>query len=132
MDDKSLSFPSNPKTMKEADLKYIIDHVFLPPRLPQKHDDDTHRKDGVLLNVVAQAATRFANLLPPIYEAPGPLKVWKIIEKTLNTMGSIYSEGHVDRSKLQAALEGMEVDGQFHDSPLFLINIPVRCTPCIC
>lgn len=104
--------PVDPTAMKEIDLKYIIDHLFLPPELPQEHDKDNRRKESVLIEVVEQTATRFATLLPTLIDgAPDYLKVWETVLKMLKSTYLIYTEGYIDRNKLQIALEEMEVNG---------------------
>jgi hypothetical protein len=46
-------------------LQYIIDHVFLPPKLPEKHDDDSAELQCALAEFVNDSAERCAQFLPP-------------------------------------------------------------------
>jgi len=100
----------------DADLKYIVDHVFSPPKLPQERDPDSHRKDSLLLAYVANTAEAFAKILQNSADEghPDVIKVWNIIKKMLETMGSLYVDGGIIRNKLGAALQQMEVDGVFY------------------
>jgi hypothetical protein len=98
----------------DKDLKYIIDHVFLPPKLPQKYDSDTHRKDSLLLNYVTKASKSFADMLaiPVTDQLSSELKVWTIIHKTLKAMGRLYADGSIVRDELEAALQRMNINGE--------------------
>lgn len=48
------------------DLKAILEHVFLPPQLPQKDAGDpaNHRHDILLCRLVHAAAEKYTSLLP--------------------------------------------------------------------
>jgi hypothetical protein len=100
--------------LDESDLTYLIEHIFLPPKLPQKHDPDTHRRDGVLLDYVSFISGTFLDILSkPIGGKPSvDLKVWNIVRKMLVTMGTFYNDGGIVQTKLQAALEQMELFGE--------------------
>jgi hypothetical protein len=106
------------KIEDDGDLKYIIDHVFLPPKLPQKYDFDTHRKDSLLLDYVTQASKSFADLLAiPIDGQPSSaLNVWAILQNTLKTMGPLYADGGLLQDELEAALQSMNVNGKTYSS----------------
>jgi hypothetical protein len=103
----------------DKDLKYIIDHVFLPPKLPQKYDSETHRKDSLLLDYVAKVSKSFADTLAiPIKDQPSSeLKVWTIIQKSLKVMGRLYADGGIARDELETALRRMDINGESY-SPL--------------
>jgi hypothetical protein len=44
-------------------LHYVVDHVFLPPKLPQK-DDSSDSNDATLCDMVYQVAKAYRNVLP--------------------------------------------------------------------
>ena len=92
----------------------MIDHVFLPPKLPQKYDSDTHRKDSLLLDYVTKVSKSFADMLAiPIGDQPSSeLKVWTIIQKTLKIMGRLHADGGIVRDGLDAALQRMNINGE--------------------
>jgi hypothetical protein len=108
----------------DKDLKYIINHVFLPPKLPQKCDSDTHRKDSLLLDYVTKASKSFADTLAiPVTDPPSSeLKVWTIIQKTLKVMGRLYADGGIVRDELKAALQRMDINGDSYTPPKTLNN----------
>lgn len=47
----------------DDEVDFHINHIFLPPKLPQANDGDP-RLENVLLRLVADAADTFANLVP--------------------------------------------------------------------
>jgi len=101
--------------LDDNDLKYLVDHIFLPPKLPQKCDPDAHRHDGVLVDYVASTSRVFQH----IYSVRTPsedLKVWDVLSRMLVNMRTLYDfdDGGVVRSKLLAVLERMEVSGESH------------------
>jgi hypothetical protein len=102
--------------INNSDLQYLIDHIFLPPKLPQMHDSDVHRKDSRLLDFVTHTSETFATTLakPADVGTPHDLKVWSIIQKMLKTMATLYADGGIVRDELKVALEHMDIDGWFH------------------
>jgi hypothetical protein len=102
--------------IKDDDLKYILEHVFLPPQLPQEHDDHTHRKDLRLLEYIIHTAESFANTLAKTVNSNDSceLKVWSIIQRMLKSMSLLYAGGRIIRDELKATLGRMDVDGGFY------------------
>jgi hypothetical protein len=103
--------------LDESDLKYLVEHIFLPPKLPQNSDPETHRHDGILLDYVTLMSKTFFEILSTTIDKKGGvgLGVWCIIFKMLETMGTLYNDGGgIVREKLEAVLKRMEVSGQFY------------------
>ncbi|KIM25732.1 hypothetical protein M408DRAFT_203316, partial [Serendipita vermifera MAFF 305830] len=95
--------------MKEDILQYLIEHIFLPPKLPQELDPKYRLKDSALLDLVTDAAARFAGLpIPSEDEVTQDLEAWEFIRRMLQNMKHIHNEGCLDRHNLQAALECMK------------------------
>ena len=104
--------------LSEGDLKYLVDHIFLPLKLPQKYDTDTLRRDNVLLNYVASTSGTFQKIcrLAIVENLSNSVAAWNIISRMLDNMGTFYDldNGGIVRSKLQAALERMKISGRSH------------------
>lgn len=86
----------------------------MPPKLPQEHDAETHKKEAALLGLVGQLAVDFAQKVSTSVHEDNAKKIWWIISKMLNEMCSIHatSTGGVGEEQLKRALERMKVDGQ--------------------
>lgn len=109
---------------EDEDLKYILEHVFLPPQLPQEHDRDTHRKDLRLLEYVINTAETFSNTLAKSVSSSDSreARAWGIIQRMLKATRRLYAGGSIIQDALKAALGHMNVDGRFH-SPQKTLSI---------
>jgi hypothetical protein len=95
------------------DLNYIINHVFLPLKLPQKHDADSSRKDGVLLSYVAETARSFCAKLgssgnDTILSA---LPAWQVATRMLENAAHLHQQQYLLEAEVEAALVGMRKNG---------------------
>jgi hypothetical protein len=97
------------------DLNYIINHVFLPLKLPQKHDPDSSRKDGVLLSYAAEAAQLFSAKLETLgSDTVSPdLLVWRVVTKMLENAAHLHQQQYLLEIEVEAALLGMRTNGQY-------------------
>ena len=43
----------------KKDLDYLINHVFLPPKLPQKADEELHKRESSLLLHIVDVAEQY-------------------------------------------------------------------------
>jgi hypothetical protein len=104
------------RKIKDDDLKYILEHVFLPPQLPQEHDPHTHQKDLRVLEYVINTADTFANTLAKSVNSNDSYepKVWGIIQRMPKAMSRLYADGGIIRAELEVALKHMDVDGEFY------------------
>jgi hypothetical protein len=84
------------------DLNYIINHVFLPPKLPQKNDSDATRCIS-LIKELLEALTSFqANI--PEQEVPG----WNPCIEMLSNMLDLRDHlGGLVPEKVQTTFENM-------------------------
>jgi len=62
-------------------LKKILNHVFLPPKLPQEEETDTDCCDIALCHLVYQASLGFRDFLPQPQQ-----KKWSIVCQMLKTL----------------------------------------------
>ena len=87
-------------------LNYAINHIFVPPRLPNKADG-TPKLEAALLGLVRDLATTFTSSLEP---ESTPRIGWEIISKMLSTSAELYEDELTDDS-INAALASMEPGG---------------------
>jgi hypothetical protein len=66
-------------------LPYIINHVFLPPKLPQQSDNDVQDGNISLLKTVLQAAQSYRDELVFSTSATDDMQ-WKSVIQMLTTM----------------------------------------------
>lgn len=56
---------TNPEPLSEEDISYLLNHVFLPPKLPQRDDNDKDTDRNVALcRLVSDASREFSKFLP--------------------------------------------------------------------
>lgn len=90
-----------------ASLEYMINHVFLPPQLPQ--DDDSGSTDDIpLLQEVGAALDAFQSYLP--MQQHQKLDTCARMVKTVLKLRD--SGSGLDREKLGKCLEEMKVHGK--------------------
>jgi hypothetical protein len=87
-------------------LNYVINHIFVPPRLPNKADG-TPKLEAALLGLVRDLAREFTSCLEP---ESAPRVGWEIISKMLSTSAELY-EDEVTEDSIYAALASMEPGG---------------------
>jgi hypothetical protein len=94
-------------------LQYMVEHVFLPPRLPQSHDAETEQKDGTLYKFVAHSSQLFLKALVDSEHAPSrhDLQCWERLVNMLNIMASIHQEHQLSREDIKSALRRMRPGG---------------------
>ncbi|KIM24742.1 hypothetical protein M408DRAFT_331697 [Serendipita vermifera MAFF 305830] len=97
------------KEQTNEELKFIINHVFLPPKLPQEHDMETHRKDEALLSFVSKTATAFTQGLS-VSANENVVKSWGIVLNMLNAMSTLNTRHGISEEWLRKAMEQMDVD----------------------
>jgi len=100
--------PPDPE-ISEEELRYIVNHVVLPPELPQK-DDSSNENDDVLLRFVHTAAVSFASQLPS-----NASRTWEPIITMLSQWMEISQHGTINEIILDQALEGMRAGGMSGD-----------------
>jgi hypothetical protein len=69
---------SEPLSMK--DLQYLLNHVFLPPKLPQEDDSDQER-DIVLCQQIYSAALEFTGFLSQHQQ-----QKWSVVSRMLEML----------------------------------------------
>lgn len=93
---------------KEEDLNRLINHLFLPPKLPQANDT-THDNRGVILRFVIDCCSAFVNKIERAETVVA--KRWEGICAMLENMEKINRGTEVSPQTIRQALLNMEVDG---------------------
>lgn len=109
--------------LETSHLQYMVEHVFLPPRLPQSYDPETEQKDGTLYKFVAHSSQLFLKALVDSDHTPcrHDLQCWKRLVNMLNLMASIHQEHQLSREDVKSALEWMQPGGtwmKFRDNSI--------------
>jgi hypothetical protein len=67
-------------------LDFIIDHVFLPPQLPQKAEDSIGEKNSSLLRLLYQTSTFYTHYISLTRNVDS---TWRAAEKMLSHFGML-------------------------------------------
>jgi len=83
-------------------LHYIINHVFLPPKLPQEDDSDV-KEESALIEQCEEALRSFQALI-----SPNEHERWAVCTKMLSKMLAMRDvSGDMTSGKVEASLESM-------------------------
>ena len=85
-------------------LRYVLNHVFLPPKLPQKDDYDAEL-DAALCRFVYDAALEFAAFLPQSQQGR-----WSTVSLLLKNL--LESAGDLDKDMLEINILHLKIGGQ--------------------
>jgi len=94
-------------------LRYIVEHVFMPPKVPDQEDEEMTLKDTALLGELSKAATMFKDMLrqnPQVGEET--FGGWDTITKMLNSIGNLRNAKILAKSSIEAELRSMRVGGE--------------------
>ncbi len=103
---KDLRFELPPSKGNRKLLKYVFNHIFVPPRLPNRADS-TPRLEAALLGLVRDLARAFTSCLEP---ESTPRVGWEIISKMLSTSAELYQD-ELTEDSINSALASMEPGG---------------------
>ena len=96
-------------------LAYLVDHLFLPPKLPQE-DDSFSDGPQALLSHVNRSVKIFVKKLRKKRVDNDIICSWARLQKTFQWMDDLYVKGLLPLESLNGAISGMNVDGAL--SPL--------------
>ncbi|KAG8797373.1 hypothetical protein FRC16_008981 [Serendipita sp. 398] len=91
----------------QDELQWIIEHVFLPPRLPQKSDAELVRKEIALLNALVNALDSFLDTLRHMGVAQTTLKTWGCIRTMLRNMTYLHNSESFSQGIIENLLREM-------------------------
>lgn len=96
--------------------EFILNHVFLPSKLPQEEDPKRHVKEVELLTVLTKGAEEFAAQLKSIshISSEPSAKAWTILIRMLHSLRLLH-EG-LSEPVLEHALANLEVNGSYYSS----------------
>lgn len=86
-------------------LEFIINHVFLPPKLPDKADENSQEKDSALLGFIKDSAEAYQKQLE------GPYPKWESCIKMLSSMAELQSSYSLPKAILIDAIGKMCAGG---------------------
>lgn len=109
------------ENFKPEDLKYILDHLFLPPRLPKGRDEQTRRKDGVLLSFLHEASIIFIDDLKTSasFSNEHSRETWERLSRMLSCMATLHCSENLIQQEVEDALQNMEINGEGIDYILY-------------
>ena len=110
-------------------LAYLVNHLFLPPKLPQE-DDSSSDGPQALLSHVKENATAFLKELGEKNVDGDIIRSWTRLEKTFRWMDDLHVNGLLPLESLHGAISGMDVDGALSLSTTSSSNLllPFRCS----
>jgi len=103
---RDLEFELPPSKSNTKLLDYAINHVFVPPRLPNRADG-TPKLEAALLRLVRDLARAFTGRLEP---GSTPHAGWEVISKMLTAFAELH-EDELTENSIDAALASMGPGG---------------------
>lgn len=99
----------------DEELSYIVNHVFIPPKLPLKEEYGRRNKDSALTRFISSVAHEFrASLKQEDNQSyKGFDLAWVMICRMLETTHSLHASSHLDEQQLKNALVQMKVNGTY-------------------
>ena len=106
-----------------ASLRYIIDNVFLPPKVPDKEESDIPMKDSDLILQVSNVATLFKTALcEDPHLAPETKQAWETVCGMLKKMHAVRPGGIMTKFSIETGLSSMRVGGRRFSAGVTLIG----------
>lgn len=96
--------------MDPENMKYIVNHLFLPPKLPQE-DDRTEDKQSALLGHVVESTAVFCQELNNIEVDKYVRQCWATLLKMFLSMQSLRETVVLPLEDLRDAVERMQISG---------------------
>ncbi|KAJ7319268.1 hypothetical protein DFH08DRAFT_1034951 [Mycena albidolilacea] len=104
--------------MDKDALEYTINHIFLPPKLPQEDDSADMELQRALLQHIAKCAKSFCEGLEGDNAGIEVQDCWKLVYRTLKHFAALHSTPNLSRETLEEVISGMQV----HDVLCFHIQ----------
>lgn len=90
------------KPINDDHLVSLINHIALPPKLPQTEERDTPGIEKSLLRLTKNVLSEYDNR---------SLAAWKAVSQMLRQSSSVRSGSGLDAEQLDTALSNMDIDG---------------------
>ncbi|KAJ6458143.1 hypothetical protein C8R47DRAFT_1246692, partial [Mycena vitilis] len=91
-------------------LDYVINHLFLPPKLPQEDDSIDPGLQRELLQHISDCAQSFCEGLRDTNVDDEVQRCWNRLQKTLATFAGIHATSHISEGSLEAMINGMRLN----------------------
>jgi hypothetical protein len=99
--------------MNPQALRYVINHLFLPPKLPQEDDSGDVSTQTAILYHVLESAKAFSDGLSHSNNVSAQVnQQWQVLQRMLESMHRIHRGKHLSMAELQGTIERMEVQGK--------------------
>lgn len=95
------------------ELEYIINHVFLPPKLPQKAEDYTDAKNSTLLKLLQHVAETYLQ-----NGTDSERLQWALIIRMLTNLRSLENGSSLPNKEFRDAIVGMKTGGNYTCRPI--------------
>jgi hypothetical protein len=99
---------TEPNQQRIRELRYLIDHVFLPPKLPQKHDEDSAELQLAIAQFAYRSAVLYAQCLP-LQEQPR----WNPILRMLENIAITSDPAALSKFLLEKCIKDMQDGGVY-------------------
>lgn len=101
-------------TNDDYNLDWIINHVFLPPKLPQKSDHDVENGNTSLLQLILKAARNFHYRLSwePDFRISGYISRFNTVYTMLEAMAELENPTSVPVDQFRKALRQLRPGGK--------------------
>ncbi|KAK7031583.1 hypothetical protein R3P38DRAFT_3507220, partial [Favolaschia claudopus] len=96
--------------MQQRTLDYAINHLFLPPKLPQQDDSDNGTVLREFLEHISHCAQLFVNGLERDDVDSDIQNRWRLIQRMLCNFADLHRIGGLSKNTLQSAVCEMQVD----------------------
>lgn len=96
--------------MNKEDLEFLINHIVLPPKLPQAEEQDRRQKEGVLLQILSETVNEFT-LLVEENEDAHIIKTWRFMKRMFSSMKELHSSRILDKYVLEKKLNNLQIGG---------------------
>jgi len=97
---------ANSEPVSKQDLLYVLNHVFLPPKLPQEDDYDPGH-DFALCRFAYDASREFSPLLSPVQQ-----RQWSFVSRMIKRL--LKATSALDRNEFVREILSLERGGQFY------------------
>lgn len=98
--------------MKNDTLRYLINHLFLPPQLPQEDDSGNAGNQAALISHISESVAAFYEGLINAGVDHQVKQCWEHLQQTLGSMYQIHTDSHIFLPELRRTVKGMQVQGE--------------------
>ncbi|KAJ7035584.1 hypothetical protein C8F04DRAFT_1000632 [Mycena alexandri] len=106
-----------PASLDYASLDYAINHLFLPPKLPQQDDSTNADSQRALLQHISACAESFCEGLQEDGIDSRVRACWRRLRDTLLCFAHLHDVPSIDKNDLEAVVNAMGVSGEYIPLP---------------